>query len=143
MLLGGRRKRSAASHGVPHPSVLRLRVLTYLSFVQCCASPPREAFLLYTAGCLHGHRALLAKQSQNSTLRRLLCPLLFQRTACPCVRLPSRMAAVAALLAPANIPASASTTPKKKPAPAPQKNSAKTWATSSPATTSPLATSVL
>jgi len=32
-------------------------------------------------------------------------------------------------------------TPKKKPAPAPQKNSAKTWATSSPATTSPLATS--
>ncbi len=77
--------------------------------------------------CKRALPALLTKQSQNSTLRRLLCPLSVQRTACPCVRSLSRMAAVAALLALPTIPASARTTPKKKPAPAPHKNSAKTW----------------
>src|SRR4029077_2794766 len=80
-------------------------------------------------------------KSQNSTLRRLLCPLSMQRTACPYVHLPSPMAAVALLLDPAAIPASAPTTPKKKPAPRPPIPSAKTWPTSSPATTSPPATS--
>jgi hypothetical protein len=39
------------------------------------------------------------------------------------------------------IPISASTTPKKKPAPAPQNRSAKTWPTSSPANTFPPAIS--
>ncbi len=96
-----------------------------------CGPAPAGALLFCTAGLpasvrrerqspdWRGLSVVFTKQSQNSTLRRLLCPLSVPRTACPCVSSRCRMAAVAALRAPAKIPISASTTPKKKPAPAP------------------------
>src|SRR5260370_16995253 len=101
------------------------------------ASPATAVFLLFqlstvASSRVTSHLAVSLRvhrnsgpvpQSQISTLRRLLCPLSVQTTACPCVRLLSRMSAVAALLASPTLPASAPTTPKNNPPPPPRTHS--------------------
>jgi len=58
------------------------------------------AFCFAPSVCLQGCPAGSSQLAiPKLNLRRLLCPLSVQRTACPCVRLLSRMAAVAALRA--------------------------------------------
>jgi len=127
---------------VPQPSVLRLRVLIFPSFLcnldpqyRCGIISPVDTAPRLQPGVSVLSAGILAGSSQsanpkNSTLRRLYVSLRSQGPG-PCASSRSRMAAVAAPLAPAKIPISASTTPKKKPAPT-LLNAQQRLATSSP-----------